>query len=80
MARGDCLIIQVAVAMIILSTLAIALRFWSRSLAAQHRRFGADDWLALGAWVSPSPRYPPQNRGEGRKVEVAGRPDLTLNL
>ena len=37
--------------MIVLSSMAIALRFWSRALLPRDK-FGADDWTALGAWVS----------------------------
>ena len=50
---NDDLILHVAVAAIVLSTVAIILRFWSRWLALKGR-YSVDDWLALIAWVSLS--------------------------
>ena len=50
-ASGDDLIVQVAIAMITVPTIAVGIRFWSRGLA-QRGRYSLDDWLALAAWVS----------------------------
>ena len=41
---------RLAIAMTVLSTLSIALRFWSRAVATR-TKFWWDDWLALLAWV-----------------------------
>ena len=43
-------IIHVAIAVIVVSTPAMLLRFWSRGLALKGR-YALDDWLALLAWV-----------------------------
>ena len=43
-------LIAEGVSLMALCTLAIALRFWSRALLPT-RKFQADDWTALGAWV-----------------------------
>lgn len=53
--ENDDLIIHVAVAAIVVSTVAISLRFWSRGLALKGR-YSLDDWLALVAWVSRARR------------------------
>lgn len=45
-----------SITLLVISTIAICLRFWSRALN-HGKKFGADDWTALAAWVS---RHHPQ--------------------
>lgn len=39
-------------AMLVITTLAVGLRFWSRHIATK-AGFWWDDWCSLAAWVSP---------------------------
>ena len=49
---------RLGVAMCVLSTLSIVLRFWAR-LARENISVGWDDWLAVCAWVCQALRTPP---------------------
>lgn len=37
---------------LVLCTISLVLRFWSRALLGSDKRFQTDDWFALLAWVS----------------------------
>lgn len=51
MTSGTQVILRVAVAALVLPTVAIFFRLWSKGIK-EKGRYSIDDWLALLAWVS----------------------------
>ena len=48
-------VVSAAAAIIVLSTIAVGFRVWSRALSKK-AEFWWDDWAAIAAWVSALPR------------------------
>ena len=79
---------RVSIAMIILPTVAIALRVWSRSISPPNHRFRKkfwhDDWLAIIGWIfsvgMSSLHYANVNNGLGQHVQYISKDDMTAIL